>query len=340
VAVALLAWGPLMQGPAARSANDTDAHHFLRSVGGFTPEEIAALERGEPLARVLATDRRQVAVVGGIRVHAPRERLLSRYRDVKSLERSKIVQAVGVFSQPPRPDDLRELPFEDYDLGSVRECKLGDCTVRLPAATMSRFQQEVDWSNRAWRQQSAAIWRDVLAGVAGSYLTGGDRLLLEFNNKEEPLRVADELGTLYEDSRDIERITPVFFRYVREFPRAPLGGTENIFYWSKEEFGLRPIVSITHLAIYDPPARPLRGASAFVATKQIYAMHYFDAALGFTIVASDDNGGFYMVTINRARTRSLTSRFRGLVRSRVQARSRDALEKILRATKQNLEAAR
>jgi hypothetical protein len=44
-----------------------------------------------------------------------------------------------------------------------------------------------------------------------------------------------------------------------------------------------------------------------------------------------------MLSLNRVRTRSLTSFMRGLVRSMVQRRSRDAMEEILRSTKSALE---
>ena len=74
-----------------------------------------------------------------------------------------------------------------------------------------------------------------------------------------------------------------------------------------------------------------------IATKQIYATHYFDAALGLTLVFDDHASGFYMLCVDRARTRSLTSFIRGFVRGIVQRRSRDAMEKILRTTKLTLE---
>jgi hypothetical protein len=44
-----------------------------------------------------------------------------------------------------------------------------------------------------------------------------------------------------------------------------------------------------------------------------------------------------MLSVNRVRTRSLTSLMRGVVRTIVQRRSRDAMEGILKSTKSALE---
>jgi hypothetical protein len=98
-------------------------------------------------------------------------------------------------------------------------------------------------------------------------------------------------------------------------------------------------VSITHQTLYtNRSGRSQPGApSALVATKQIYATHYFDAALGLSLTFDDGNGGFYMLCVNRARTRSLTSFMRQIVRMTVQRRCRDAMEKILSTTKLTLE---
>ena len=53
--------------------------------------------------------------------------------------------------------------------------------------------------------------------------------------------------------------------------------------------------------------------------------------------SADGKPGFYMISISRARTRSLSGVLRSLVRSTVQNRSRDALRKILASTKASLE---
>ncbi|HXW07601.1 MAG TPA: hypothetical protein VD833_20365 [Vicinamibacterales bacterium] len=310
-----------------------EPHDFLRTAGGMSEGDLEALDGGRPVARVIETGRREIAVVGAVRIRGPRSRMIARYRDVSNLRKSSLVLQLGVFGRPARSEDLLPLEFEDYDLQAVRDCKPGTCGVRLSPAAMNRFHGSVTWESPDWAMQSAATWRQMLAELMETYQARGDGSLFVYHNREAPVSVAGELQALYLQSSYVTRMAPEPFRHVREFPRSPLAGAENVFYWSKDDFGLRPVLSLTHLVVYDPPAP----APALVATKQIYATHYFDAALGLTLAIDDGSGGFYMVSINRARTRSLTSRFRGVVRSIVQGRSRDALERILGSVKQAVE---
>jgi hypothetical protein len=117
---------------------------------------------------------------------------------------------------------------------------------------------------------------------------------------------------------------------LKQFPAARLDGTEDLLYWSKDDIN-RPVTRVTHLSLYPAPAGAPR--PGLIATKQIYAAHYFDAGLGLTCAFDDGTSGFYMVSMNRVRTRSLTSFTRTLVRSIVQRRSRDSMEGILRSMK-------
>jgi hypothetical protein len=318
----------------AAGASD-EPHRFLQTVGGFTAAEIDRLERGEPVAKVLDTDKREVAIVGAVRVRASRERLFARYRDVSSLRGSEMVLQVGAFSPSPRAEDLRDLAFEDYDLETIRDCEPGNCGVRLSGESMARFKREVDWTAADWRQQAGSLWRRLLADYAAGYVSSG--ALGDYRNKATPLNVADEFGVLFRQSSYLEAGAPELFAYLQRFPRVKLTGAEDILYWSKDNFGLRPVTSITHLTLSAPPGDARASGPWWISTKQIYATHYFDAALGLTIAFDDNGSGFYMASVNRARTRSLTSFSRTLVRSMVQRRSRDGLEHMLRSTKLALE---
>ena len=342
-----LAWLPLLALAAAssgaRAPHPADQGHdvtlLLRQVAGFTAHDAAAVQRGQPIARILDTERAEVAVCGAVHIRAPRERILDHYRDVSLLAKHEMVLQVGRFSAAPRADDLRDLVFEPYDLDSLRECEPGDCAVRVPATSMPRFRQDVDWRGADWRTRAAAVWRQVLAGYAAEYRANGDRALAEYHNKEAPLRLQDQFALLYRASSFVTPLAPEVLQYLQEYPRVARAGAEDILYWSKDNFGLRPVLSVTHLSIHAPP-QGATAQAAVASTKQIYATHYFDAALGITLAFDDGSGGSFMVVINRARTRSLTSPFRGFVRGIVQGRAREGVEKMLRSTKQSLERPR
>ena len=310
-----------------------DALALLRQVGGLSAADLGALDRGVAVARVLDTDRRQVAVVGAVRVRAPRTEIVDRYRDIGTLASSQVVLQIGAFSPQPRAADLSSLLFEPYDLESIAQCRPGDCRVRLSTRMTETFRDHVDWRAPDWRERVARLWREGLSEYAAAYRTNGAEALAEYRNKEEPLSVRAEFDVLYRDSEPLTRVAPEFFRHLRDYPRAPLPDTSEILYWSKDDFGLRPVVSLTHLTTYVPSRSP----DAFVAAKQIYATHYFDAGISLTLILDDGAGGYYVVSVNRVRTRSLTSFFRRFVRTTVQSRSRDRLERVLESTRDTLE---
>ena len=308
-------------------------HDLLRSVGGFSAGELAALDRGEPLARVLRTDRREIAVMGAVRIRGSRDRLLTRYRDISNLKKSELVLQVGTFGASPSAADVASLTLDPYDLDAPKDCVPGECAVRLSTDAMQAMRRTVNWTAPDARQQSAAAWRGMLAGVARAYAAAGDGALPEYVNKREPLKVADELRVVYDGFGAFAAAAPDFFQYLRNYPRTRLAGTEDILYWSVNDLGIRPVVGITHQTIYAPASGP-----AIVALKRIYAAHYVDAGLGVTLVTDDGAGGFYMVALERIRTRSLTSFTRTLVRSMVQDKSRAGIEKMLRSSKRAVES--
>lgn len=338
-ATALLAACVLAAGSLPPQLLAQDVLDLLRQAAFFSNAEIVAVQRGDPVARVLETERAEVAVAGAVRIRAPRDRIIERYRDVSLLARGDMVMQAGRFAAPPTTEDLRDLVFEAYDVESLRECEPGDCPVRLTAGMMARFQQGVNWRAPDWRARATDLWRAALTEYVTEYRAQGDRALAEYHNKETPLRLQDQFAILFRQSAFVTPLAPEVLRYLQEYPRVTLPGADDIFYWSKDNFGLRPVLSITHLSLHaPPPGAPAR--AALVVSKQIYATHYFDAALGITIALEDRTGGSYMVVINRARTRSLASRFRGFVRGTVQRRSREAVEKMLRTTKESLERVR
>jgi hypothetical protein len=320
--------------PVATDASP-DIRDLLRRVAQFDDESWSAVERGESIARALDTDSREIAIAGAVRIAGSREALVRRYRDIENLKRSSIVLDAAPFSTPPQPADLARAPFEDRSL-NLRICRPGDCQVRLSAPAVERFQREVDWAGPQWRLQSAALWRDVLAAYALSYLRGGRRGMPEYVNKSESLSVASELALLIREYGFVAQYSPEFYQYLQNFgPGNPAGG-EGTLYWTKEDFGIRPVLRISHQVIY--PSRP-GTPSTWIAINQVYADHYLDAAVTLTLALDAGDGGrsFYMVSISRARTRSLSGFLRRFVRSTVQSRSRDAMEKILTSTKAAIE---
>ena len=157
----------------------------------------------------------------------------------------------------------------------------------------------MDWSAADWRERSSAVWREVLAGYAADFSRDGRSALPTLVNKREPLSVPDEFSLLVPNFAFVAAFSPAFHAYLRDSVPGGSEELEEILYWSKEDFGVRPVLRLSHQAIGRAPGAVL------IATTQIYADHYLDAGLTVTMAldAKGEDGApaFYMISVSRAR---------------------------------------
>ena len=267
-------------------------------------------------------------MAGAVRISGDRERLVARFKDVESLKGHTVLD-VGRFSAAPVPSDLARVTFDDHNL-DLRACRPGNCTVRLSAAEIARFHREVDWSGADWRNQSAAR-----LAVGSGRLRGGlsrTRPVRASRLRQQARSVERGLGSLGADREYgfLASYSPDFHGYLKDFGASLPPGAEQLLYWTREDFGIRPIVRISHQVLYRT------GPATMIAINQVYADHYLDAALTVTL-GLDAGRDFYMISVSRARTRSLSGFMRRLVRSTVQSRSREAMRRTLASTKAAIE---
>src|SRR5579884_425735 len=110
----------------------------------FTRDDFAELDRGKVVKRsVDSTAAGELAVVGAIRVEAPKQRFLDLARDITRFKRGADVLAIGRFSAPPTLQDLASLTIDKDDF-DPSTCRLHDCDVRLPASVIERLPHESD----------------------------------------------------------------------------------------------------------------------------------------------------------------------------------------------------
>jgi hypothetical protein len=101
-----------------------------------------------------------------------------------------------------------------------------------------------------------------------------------------------------------------------------LAGAAEVLFWSEDVMPrLRPILSVTHQIVYTPPELP---GVTLVAAKQIYANHYFEAAVELTCIV-DRQGGSYVLVFRRFRFDNMPSGGLLNIRGRAVGALRDQL---------------
>ncbi|MBZ5637066.1 MAG: hypothetical protein LAO55_28410 [Acidobacteriia bacterium] len=309
----------------------------LRAFSGLTADQWNAVDRGDPQARVLETqEKREVAVVGVAHLRATTPCFVAQLQDIENFKKNPAVLRIRKFVKFVAARDLEGFSLEPGDLAALRNCRLGDCNVKLPIAAIERLGRDVDWSRPDYAARAQSIFREELLAYVEDYLNRGNSALIEYRDKNKPVRLEDEFRAVLDARPGLSGLVPELHDYLAKYPSEPLPGVSEFFYWSTESFGLKPVASITHVSIYVQPGR------AVVASKQIYASHYFDASLGLT-AALDDPGeasppGMYLVYVNRSRIDFLSGFFGGLRRALARGRLRDGMRRNLAEAVRKLES--
>ena len=325
---------------AANLADSATLEAFLRGQLRMSDAEWSALSRGKAVVKTLPeTVRHEMTTAGGVRVQATAlAKFVDSFKTLDGFRTSQFVKQIGRFSETPQLADLNTLTFEDDDIEALESCEVGDCDVPLSAADIRRFNSEIDWGAPGAAQKAATLYRSVLFHHLSDYLSGGASSLLQYGDRETPVRLAAETDALLQGVPSPLDRAPEFRNYLRHFPSSTLGHTEDFFYWSKEAFGFKPVVGLYHVSVYEPEAQGV----VMISTTQIYASHYMDGLVAVNALMPDpgaDGAGFYWVYVNRSRVGSLTGFMGALARPIVQGRARAGLTRSLLQTKQRLEAA-
>jgi hypothetical protein len=318
-------------------ADPQHAHQLLKGLGMSTGE-LRSLDLGRPVVKSLKSeDRREIAAAGAIKVAVPVEFLVDRFRDIVAFKKSPIVRQIGKFSDVPRLQELAGLTLESSDIDALRRCRVADCGINLSADDIRRIEAEIEWSGPAARAQATRLFHHLLFDHVQSYRGAGAKSPLEYRNEKEPVMLAEEFRSLVEHSGQLLTGVPEFRAHL--LSGQPLRDSENFIYWSKEQFGLKPVVSMTHVIIYRPGRAD--APDVVIASKQIYASRYLSGSLALTLGIDTTTPGsapsFYMAYGNRTRPRAYPPLVGGLVRRIAQSETRSGLDENLRLIKERLE---
>jgi hypothetical protein len=328
-AVALLAGAAA----ASRAADPAaDLQTILKRDLQFSAAELADLARGKAVRHSLKGNHPgEIGVAGAIRVNAPKTRLLDRVRDVATFKRGPDVLQIGTFSTPPVEADLAALTVDAGDF-DVRDCRVHDCDVRLPAEAIARVA-DIDPNASDAQARGSALLKHLIFEDVSAYASGRPGRFAQYDDGERPIRPLDAFAELLSHEPALDALVPGRRTHLREFPASRLAGAEEVLYWSKEKFGFDPFITVTHMTIVCPAP-----AVCVVASKDVYSTRYLDASLSLTIASDAPQGGaFDLVYLNRTRATALTGFFSGLRRSIAERRSRSGLDERLKTLRRQLE---
>jgi len=316
-----------------RAQPQQDVVSLLRPYIRATDAELKRVERGSVLTKTLdSPDGKEVTSFGAIRVACTPEVFAERVRDIERFKASEYVLQIGRFQAQPAVSDLAALTLDPGDREAMRECRPGDCGLRLPADAMERFRRTIPWGTPGETEAAAVAMREFLAGEARAYVAGGSAALPDYADRAGTTARAAAFRQLLRPSEFKAEAQPDLFRWLDEFPRHPLEGADSFLYWSREKFGLKPTISMSHSVLLRRPDAVVFGS------KQIFASHYFEASLGMALFIPVPGAAYgYVTYLNRSRVDTLRGLLAPIARIVAARRARDGLERMMIGVKGKLE---
>jgi hypothetical protein len=308
---------------------------------GLTSQEIAAIDSGRPVAKALSWGRAsEIYVFGAVYVNGSPAAYLKRARDIGRLDGSPGYLAVGEIPATATDADLSALAFPADDIKALKSCHEGACDVQLPTASMRAFHDAANSSRPDASAEVNRLARRMLLDLIQEYRRGGNAALGVYRDTRRPARVADQFQILIDRvTARLPDVLPELRKYLLEYPDASLPGAYSYFYWENVDFGLKPTIRVNHGVIYH--AGEEDSGISVVAIKQLYASHYFHAALDVSVCLADtarrQRRGFYLITVKASEQDGLTG-IRGFMLRRVVVnKTRSILERTLASIKQAIE---
>ena len=302
----------------------------------FTATEMADLQRGRAVRHGLdAHAPGEFGVAGGIRIGASKTAFLDAARDIVSFKAGPEIAQIGRFSSPPVIADLAALTVDKGDFDAAA-CRVGDCTIRLPADVIQRVPKEIDLAARTAQEQAAAWFKRVLLADVEAYVSGGTGRFTQYDDGSRAIRPLEDFAALLAATPAIGMLVPGLPEHLLNFPAQRVAGAEDFLYWSKESFGPAPFISVTHVTMVCAAPH-----TCVMVTKDVYSTRYIDASLAVAVITESSTGdAIYVVYANRSRVNALRGALSALRKSIVERRARGTLEQSLVTIKTRLESRR
>ena len=187
---------------------------------GLTAQQIAAIDAGRPVAKVLPWGGpSEVYVFGAVHIAGSPETYLEAARDVGRLSGTPGYQGIGEIRDDATVAELSALAFDPDDVKALKTCREGACDVQLPTSGIQLFRDGMNWSRPDAADQANTLARQGVLQLVQAYRRGGNEALGEYRDKQHPARIADQFQTMIGRASALPDVLPEVRRYLSSTER-------------------------------------------------------------------------------------------------------------------------
>ena len=315
---------------------------YFRDYVGLTDDQIASLRSGQAITKVLPSRTPgEIFLFGAIHIDSTPDRYLELSRDFERLRAVPGYIAIRELSSPPQLSDFNGFSFDGEEVKMLKSCLPGNCQLQMASSAMEDLQRTLDRPGPDSEERVNQILQKAALDRLIAYQREGNEVLGSYNDKRDPTDVARQFAYMLSYSRALPRYLPDFYSYLLAYPKGKPENVQEMFYWAKVKFGLKPTLRVVQV-LTRKGDRPDEPAYA-IAEKQLYSSHYFQTALDLTFCIRDPardeskRPGFYLVKVMGSEQAGLAGLKGGVVRKVAVDRSASSLQKSLTVIKNLLE---
>src|SRR5262245_22965917 len=281
-ALIVTAPAPARSQSAARVRFPEPLGRYLTEALKLTPLELSTLHANAPVSKLLDGDpAKEVSIFGAVWIDAPASAYVALVHDIENFERGGAFNVTRRISNPPRLSDFDALKLTDDDIADLKNCRVGNCELKLSQDGLDRVRRSLDWSKPTIKRDAEALARQVALDYVNGYAEGGNERLAVYRDGGRPTFVAMEFQSMVDRIPALVEFLPELKTYLLGYPKATLQDSTSFLYWQEAQFGLKPTIRVNHLVIQE------RADRVVVANKLLYASHYFWTALELRVLVPD-----------------------------------------------------
>jgi hypothetical protein len=309
---------------------------YVKQNVNLAPDEYKRLLAGEAVTKLLPADAsKEVAIFGAVWIDAPISAYTAAVRNIEGLEKGPNFLVTKKISNPPRLEDFARLTLPREDIDDLKTCRVEDCELKLGEDAIERIRADVEWTKPLPQVtvQVETLVRNMALEYVTRYEKAGNEALAEYRDTKRPTFVAQEFKTMIDRMPVLTEYLPQLKTYLLAYPKASLPGAESFLYWQSAKFGLKPTIRINHVVIVEQPD------IATVATKMLYANHYFWTAIELRVLVTDParGKGFWFASVSQSRSDGLDGFTGSIIRGKVRSEAQNGMKAALEAAKASLE---
>lgn len=296
----------------------------------LTKDHLSRLAEGEiVIVPVRSGDKKEVLLCGIVRLDRGTIPSIDELRKSLSQEANTSIQTGGGFGTPATRFDLRMLKLESADLDSLRKCKPGKCSILVSDDLLRTLASRSDWQDEDLQD----LYMEDLTEFVSSYRSRGVDAMKSFASLSVGTSLYEQNKSLITHVPTLAALDPAITKYLTEYPRVALNGAETRVGWSKVNFGLKPIVTITSATFYST-------ADGFpvVITHQIYSSRYMNGSVAVAAVVSEEDGSLDLIFADITRSDALGGLFSGIMKDVVTSEGERRARKLLDSVRSQLDS--